>query len=95
MAITPVDDGALTHASAEEIGRALLERHVIDPDQLAYALAFHRAMVARGSSTTLPDLLVRYNFASPRILQTALEDCGAYFGGKHPAGTAESARAER
>lgn len=76
MAITPVDDGALTHASAEEIGRALLERHVIDPDQLAYALAFHRAMVARGSSTTLPDLLVRYNFASPRILQTALEDCG-------------------
>jgi len=63
-------------AAAEEIGQALLERCVISREELDFVLTFHRALLARGVYHSLPDLIFRYGFASARILQSALEDCG-------------------
>jgi len=77
---TPHSSGAMdlenAGASVEEIGQALLDRCVITRDELDVVLTFHRALLARGVYHSLPDLIFRYGFASARVLQTALEDCG-------------------
>lgn len=63
-------------ATSEEVGLALLERHVITREQHDFTLVFLRALQGRGVYLTLPDLLFRFGFASARVLSTAMEDCG-------------------
>lgn len=69
---------AIPTAAVEDIGQALLDRHVLSRQQLDYLLTFHRALTARGTLVSLPDLAFQFGFASAKVLQSALEDYGVH-----------------
>lgn len=79
LAVQEVDGGAPA-LDPKAIGNELIDRRVITLEQLELALAFLRSLAGRGRPYTLADLLHRFGFANPRVLQSALEDIGVQGG---------------